>query len=447
MRERASDLEDIGHQVLELLTAKSSTLPILSEPRILIADALTPYQVSCLNPKLALGVILLDGGPTAHASILLKALGIPAVVQARAAFADADWNDLRTFAFDGSTGQVWRHPDEGFLAELRHHQEEEQRREQEERAASSLPATTRDGHHVEVFANIGDVTDVDRAMQAGAEGVGLLRTEFLFLERESAPTEDEQYRALLAITEKMNGKPLIVRTLDVGGDKELPYLQLPREENPFLGVRALRLCFAQTDLFATQLRAILRAAHGRDLRIMFPMVATITDLDRATACLEQVHRDLETQHVPHFWPVKTGIMIEIPSAALQAEALARQADFFSIGTNDLTQYTLAADRGNPDLAAYQDALHPSVLRLIETVVNGARKYNRLVAVCGEAASDERSAAVFVGLGVQELSLSGAKIPHIKATLRKQNLTNLQALAQSALHCQTAAEVRALKLNA
>ena len=444
LRERAADLEDVGRQVLELLTAKSAATPMLTEPRILVADALTPYQVSCLNPKLALGVILLDGGPTAHASILLKALGVPAIVQARSAFADADWHDLRTLAFDGSTGQVWRQPDEGFLAELRYQQEEDRQRDQDERASSSLPVTTRDRHPVEVFANIGDATEVEGALLAGAEGVGLLRTEFLFLERDTAPTEDEQYRALLAIAEKLKGRPLIVRTLDVGGDKELPYLRLPREENPFLGARALRLCFTHTELFATQLRAILRAGHGRDLRIMFPMVATITDLNRATACLEQVHRDLEAQHVPHLWPVKVGIMIEIPSAALQAETLARQADFFSIGTNDLTQYTLAADRGNPDLAHYQDALHPAVLRLIEMVVAGARKHHRLVAVCGEAASDERSAAVFVGLGVHELSLSGAKIPHIKATLRQQSFANLQQLALSALHCHTAAEVRALK---
>ena len=446
LRERASDIEDVGRQVLELLTAKASTTPTLHERRILIADSLTPYQVSCLDPKLALGVILLDGGPTAHASILLKALGIPAVVQARSAFGDADLNDVGTIAFDGSTGQVWRHPDEEFLAELRYHQDEEKRREQEEREASSLPATTRDGHHIEVFANIGHLSEIDHALQAGAEGMGLLRTEFLFLERNSAPTEDEQYQALLALAEKMNGKPLIVRTLDVGGDKVLPYLQLPREENPFLGVRALRLCFAHTDLFATQLRAILRAGHGRDLRIMFPMVATTTDLDRATACLEQVHRDLETQHVPHLWPVKTGIMIEIPSAALQAEALARQADFFSIGTNDLTQYTLAADRGNPDLAGYQDALHPAVLKLIDLVVTGARKHHRPVAICGEAASDVRAAAIFTGLGVNELSLSAAKISHLKASVRKQSYANLKELAQSALHCHTALEVRALKMT-
>jgi phosphoenolpyruvate-protein phosphotransferase/dihydroxyacetone kinase phosphotransfer subunit len=444
LRERAADLEDAGRQVLELLTAKISAAPKLAEPGILVADALTPYQVSSLSAKLVLGVILLDGGPTAHASILLKALGIPAVVQARSIFPEADLSHLPTIALDGSTGQIWRNPDQGFLADLRSHQAEERKREQEERETCSLPAETRDGHQVDIFANIGDVSEIEAALQAGAEGVGLLRTEFLFLERNSAPTEEEQFHALSAIAEKMNGKPLIVRTLDVGGDKELPYLQMPAEENPFLGVRALRLCFANGHFFRTQLRAILRAGYDRDIRIMFPMVATITDLDRATACLEQVHRDLQTEQVPHLWPVQTGIMIEIPSAALEAEALARQADFFSIGTNDLTQYTLAADRGNPELASYQDALHPAVLRLIEIVVNGARKHNRLVAVCGEAASDERAAAVFVGLGVQELSLTSSKIPRIKASLRKQSLANLRLLAHSALHCHSAAEVRALK---
>jgi phosphocarrier protein FPr len=444
LRERASDLEDVGRQVLELLTAGATTTPRLLDAGILVADNLSPHQVSSLNPKQVLGVVLLDGGPTAHASILLKALGIPAVVQARAAFADADLQRLPTIAIDGSAGQVWRNPDEGFLAELRYHQSEERRRHDEERETCALPADTRDGHHVDIFANIGDISEVEPALQSGAEGVGLLRTEFLFLDRELAPTEEEQFQVMRAIADKMNGKPLTVRTLDAGGDKQLPYLHMAAEENPFLGVRALRLCFSQGEIFTTQLRAILRAGHERDLRIMFPMIATITDLDRATACLEQVHRDLQAANVPHLWPVKTGLMIEIPSAALQADALARQADFFSIGTNDLTQYTLAADRGNPDLAIYQDALHPAVLRLIEMVVQGARKHNRPVAVCGEAASDERAAAVFVGLGVTELSLTGAKIPHLKAVLRKQSLGNVQQLAQSALHCQTAAEVRALK---
>jgi multiphosphoryl transfer protein len=444
LRERAADLEDVGQQVLELLANKQAPAPTLEEPGILIAESLTPFQISALPKKLILGVILLGGGPTAHASILLKALGIPAVVQARSVFAEIDLKRPATVALDGSTGGVWLNPNADLLAELRRQQGEEQQRAVEEEKAGVLPAETRDGHHVEIFANIGSASDAEAAQHAGAEGVGLLRTEFLFLERDSAPSEEEQMQALLAISEKMAGKPLIVRTLDIGGDKNIPYLQMAAEENPFLGVRALRLCFSHQELFTTQLRAILRAGHGRDFRIMFPMVANLTDLDNATACLEKVHRALEAEKVPHLWPVKTGIMIEIPSAAIQAELMARQADFFSIGTNDLTQYTLAADRGNPELASYQDALHPAVLRLIEMVVNGARKYNRLVAVCGEAASDARSAAIFVGLGVQELSLSSRKIPHIKASLRKETFANLQRLAHSALHCHTAAEVRALK---
>jgi phosphoenolpyruvate-protein phosphotransferase/dihydroxyacetone kinase phosphotransfer subunit len=446
LRERAVDLEDVGRQVLELLTAKKSATPVFAEPGILVASNLTPFQVSNLNPKLVRGVILLDGGPTAHSSILLRGLGIPAVVQARRVLAEIDFKLPYQVALDGSTGKIWINPEADFVAELKRHQAEEQKREQEEQEGSLLPATTLDGHSLEIFANIGDVSEVEAALQFGAGGVGLLRTEFLFLDRDSEPTEEEQRQALLAIAARMEGKPLIIRTLDIGGDKELPYLQRPAEENPFLGVRALRLCFTHEELFTTQLRAILRAGHGHDFRIMFPMVANITDQDRAAEWLEKVHLDLEKEKVPHLWPVKTGIMIEIPSAAILAESLARRADFFSIGTNDLTQYTLAADRGNPELAPYQDALHPAVLRLIEMVVTGANKHNRLVAVCGEAASDERAAAVFIGLGVQELSLTGARIPHIKACLRKQSFAGLQRLAHTALHCQTAAEVRALTLT-
>lgn len=443
LRERAIDLEDVGRQVLELLVGRKSSVPVLAEPGILIVDNLAPIQVTTLNPKIVLGVILLDGGPTSHASILLKALGIPAIVHARSVFADVDLHGSLGIALDGDTGKIWINPDADFLTDLKTRQIEERRRNMEELKVSDQPATTSDGRTVEIFANIGDASEVELAFKSGAEGVGLLRTEFLFLDRESAPTEEEQYQALRAVVDKMDRKPLIVRTLDIGGDKELPYLDRPLEENPFLGVRAIRLSFSQEDLFTAQLRAILRAGHGHDFRLMFPMIANVTDMNRAKEVLLKVHLELEKEKVPHLWPVQTGVMIEIPSAALQAEAMAEQVDFFSIGTNDLTQYTLAADRGNPDLASYQDALHPAVLRLIYMVVNGARKYDRLVAVCGEAASDDRAAAVFVGLGVRELSLTSAKIPHIKAVLRKQSFTGLQRLAHTALHCQTAAEVRAL----
>ena len=280
-------------------------------------------------------------------------------------------------------------------------------------------------------------------MESNADGIGLLRTEFLFLDRADAPSEDEQVAALSAIADKMKGRPVVVRTLDVGGDKPLPYIAAAPEQNPFLGVRAVRLCFAQPELFATQLRAILRAAHGRDFRIMFPMIADTSDLFRAREALTRAHEELEKRGVAHPWPVPTGIMIEIPSAALSAGALAEQTDFFSIGTNDLTQYALAADRGNPALASYQDALHPAVLRLIDSVVRGARTQNRPVAICGEAASDEMAAPIFVGLGVRELSLSPAKMPRIKAVLRQRKTNELEALAQEALECATAAEVRKL----
>jgi len=443
LRERAADLEDVGRQVLELLAAKKTATPALTQPAILIADSLNPYQVSTLDRKLVLGVILFDGGPTAHSSILLKAVGIPAIVQARSVFGGIDLNQPLVVALDGTAGTIWLNPDADLLAKLKNRQAEERRNEEKERAASSLPAATREGHRIEIFANIGNLSEVEGALNSGAEGVGLLRTEFLFLERNSAPTEEEQRQALLAVADKMKGKPLVVRTLDAGGDKELSYLDTAREENPFLGVRAIRLCFSHEELFATQLRAILRAGHGHDFRIMFPMIANVTDFNRAMEFLEKAHRDLEKQTEPHLWPIKTGIMIEIPSAALQAEALARRCEFFSIGTNDLTQYTLAADRGNPSLASYQDALHPSVLRLIKMVVEGAEKHNRLVAVCGEAASDPIAAGIFVGLGVRELSLSGGKIPQIKTALRRRTLNELQKQARKALHCESAADVRAL----
>jgi phosphocarrier protein FPr len=446
LRERAADLEDVGRQVLELLVGGSGRV-LPSEPGVLIVDNFTPQEVALLNPKVVQGVILLDGGATAHSSILLRALGLPAIAQARSAFLDVDLREPMSMAFDGATGQIWLDPSATFIAELEARQAGQRQREEEERRTSGLPAATSDGHSVEIFANIGDVSEVEPALSSGAEGVGLLRTEFLFLDRDSAPSEEEQYTALRAIADKVKGKPLVVRTLDAGGDKELPYLNMPGEDNPFLGVRAIRLSFSHEEIFDAQLRAILRAGHERDVRIMFPMIASVADLDRATECLEKVHHELEKEKVPHLWPVKTGIMIEIPSAALLSEAMAEQADFFSIGTNDLTQYTMAADRGNPELATYHDALHPSVLRLINMVVDAARKHDRLVAVCGEAASDERAAAVFVGLGVQELSLASAKIPHIKACLRRQSFTTLQKLAYSALHCHTAAEVRGLKPGA
>lgn len=443
LRERAADIADVGHQVLERLGIHPSASPASTKPSIIVADDLTPRQVSGLDKDRTLGVILLDGGPTAHSSILLRALGLPAVIQARAALTGRDLQRPNPIAFDGATGKIWTDPTPEVLSDLRARQAKQRERTIEEIKASAELGATLDGHPIPIFANIGHISEAAVALHSGAEGVGLLRTEFLFLNRETPPTEEEQFQALRDVADAFGDKPVIVRTLDIGGDKEVAYLHMAKEANPFLGVRALRLCLQREDLFATQLRAILRAGQGRDFKIMFPMVADVSDLQHARACLEKAHAELEKNVIPHLWPIEAGIMIEIPSAALQAEALAAQADFFSLGTNDLTQYTLAADRGNPDLGPYQDALHPSVLRLVDLVVRGAQKHGRPVAVCGEAASDEIASLVLVGLGVTELSANAVKIPRLKAALRAQKMTALRQLATKALACSSAAEVRKL----
>jgi phosphoenolpyruvate-protein phosphotransferase len=447
LRERAADIADVGRQVLEKLGVDSTELPVASGPSVLIAGDLTPRQVSALNAELTLGVILLDGGPTAHSSILLRALGIPAVIRARSALAPHDLTRQSQVALDGTTGKIWFNPAPNLVSNLEKRQVEQCERARQEKKAGAQAGMTEDEQRIEIFANVGSAADAAWAVEFGAEGIGLLRTEFLFLERDEAPTEEEQVRVLQKIAASFEHKTVIVRTLDIGGDKEVPYLRLPRENNPFLGVRALRLSLRREDLFETQLRAILRAGHQRDFKIMFPMVADVSDLNRARAFLEKAHAGLEKENIPHRWPIETGIMVEIPSAALQAESLAEKADFFSIGTNDLTQYTLAADRGNPELGAYQDPLHPAVLRLIDMIIAGARKHHRLVAVCGEAASDEIAALILVGLGVTELSASAPRIPRLKATLRAQPMKTLQQLAARALECRSADEVRELANSA
>jgi phosphoenolpyruvate-protein phosphotransferase len=286
------------------------------------------------------------------------------------------------------------------------------------------------------------VNDARAAVQNGAEGVGLLRTEFLFLTRATAPSEDEQTQTLREIFETMGTeRPVTTRTLDVGGDKELPYIQLPEEPNPFLGLRALRLSLARPDLFLTQIRSILRAAEGFPCRIMFPMVADIDEIRQARSWVEKAHQELQGENRRHAWPVELGIMVEIPSAALLAPALANEVDFFSIGTNDLTQYTLAAERGNPALSHLADGLHPAVLRLIGEVVQASHQAGKWTGVCGELGGDPEATAILVGLGVDELSLNPAGIPHIKSILSTLTMEKARAVADRALHCQTSAEVR------
>jgi multiphosphoryl transfer protein len=446
LRQRAADVEDIGHRVLEALGIQRRQVPRLPAPGILVAEDLTPAEAAGLSRESVLGVICLQGGRTSHAAILLRARGIPAIAKAKPVFdreGVSPANGTTTAAFDGESGKLWLNPS---VEELQQLQSQKEAREQETaRVArrSHEPAITTDGQTIEIFANLGHAAEAADALESGAEGVGLFRTEFLFLNRSGIPDEEEQFALLRALQETMGQRPVVIRTLDIGGDKPVPALNLPTEANPFLGVRAIRLCLERRELLRTHLRAILRAAHGGNFRIMFPMITDQHELREAKRELEGVHAALESEKKTHAWPIPLGIMIEVPSAGFLIEQLARSVDFFSIGTNDLTQYMLAADRGNPDLAQFHDALHPAVLRLISTITISAHEQGRQVGVCGEAASDPMAASLFIGLGVDELSLAPALIPKIKESIRRIARRDMQALAAEAQELATATEVRAL----
>ncbi|GAB4487133.1 MAG: phosphoenolpyruvate--protein phosphotransferase [Anaerolineales bacterium] len=443
LQTRATDVEDVGRQVLFCLADKSIITPLTFEqPVILFANDLTPTETSQLDMNLVLGIITSGGGPTSHSAILARALGIPAVAGTGTLLEHVQNGTL--VGIDGSSGKIWLNPSPNVLAELQARREEWVTRRTRLKEESQNLAVTQDGKRIEVFANLGGITDVWAAIENGAEGCGLLRTEFLFLTRETAPSEEEQYLLLRQIYESMGpNRPVTTRTLDVGGDKALPYIQLPEEPNPFLGVRALRLSLTRPDLFLPQLRAILRAANGLPCRIMFPMVADIEEIRQARYWLECAHDELSQQNMPHAWPVEMGIMVEIPSAALLSPLLAREVDFFSIGTNDLTQYTLAAERGSPSLARLADGLHPAVLRLIKTITDAAHSAGKWTGVCGELGGDPEAVPILVGLGVDELSLNPAGIPRIKSIIRNLTLDSARSLAEQALACATSAEVRVL----
>lgn len=443
LQQRAADVEDVGTQVLLSMLNKSATAPVVfQEPVILYASDLTPSETSRLDMQMVQGIITAGGGPTSHSAILARALGIPAVAGA-GTILDRQPSGTLT-GINGVTGEVWVEPEAEMQSEI-----------QKQRTAwlewrkgllqtSQESARTKDGQRVEVFANIGNPQDARAARQNGAEGAGLLRTEFLFLTRESAPDEAEQLAVLREIFEVMGPeRPVTVRTLDVGGDKDLPYIHLSNEANPFLGLRALRLSLARPDLFLTQLRAILRAAHGYPCRLMFPMVADVQEIRTARGWVERAHRELLQENKSHTWPIEIGIMVEIPSAALLASAFAKEVDFFSIGTNDLTQYTLAAERGNPALYHLTDGLHPAVLQLIQLVAEASHQAGKWTGICGELGGDPEATPVLVGLGVDELSLHPAGIPQIKSVLRELTLEQARLLAGQALRCQTSEEVRDL----
>ncbi len=438
LRERAVDVRDIAQRVLRQLQGVDSHPPIApSIPSVLFTEELLPSEAAVCDPARVLGVITAKGSATAHSAILLRTLGIPMVVGA-VGIGGSDAG--KTIALDGSTGEFWIEPDAAIRTNL-----EDLRRSQLERKSAAQrtrtqPSITLDGTRLQVLANVGNARDSETAHANGAAGVGLLRTEFLFVSRKQAPTEEEQVQALREIYAPITG-PIIVRSLDVGADKPLPFLPQPEEHNPYLGVRGIRLSLQSPELFRAHLRAILRSGVGHDIWLMFPMIATQQEIHEALRLLDNAHQQLAQQGTAHIWPIKRGIMIEVPSAALLAEQLAVDLDFFSIGTNDLTQYTMAAERGNANVAELQDALHPAVLRLMKLVVEGAASRNRHVSICGDAASDPLAAAAFVGLGIHSLSVRPNQAATIKALFRSLELSRLRELATQALQMSSAAQVR------
>lgn len=433
LRERSHDVEDVGRRVLAVLAGVSQEAIPVPPDAILVAEDLSPSDTTSLDRSRVRGFCTATGGATSHVAILARALNLPAICGIdAAALAVADDT---TVILDGVRGVLALNPDAARLAATRERIAQAAERRAVEQGSAHAPALTRDGHRIEVVANIRNAADARDAVAGGGDGVGLLRSEFLFENRETAPSESEQADEYCAVARALGQeRVMVVRTLDVGGDKPLPYMPLPKEDNPFLGLRGVRVSLADPAFFRTQLRAIAQAAPLANLHVMFPMVASIEEFRAARRILREVF--------PADARVKVGVMIEVPSAALMAEQLAREADFFSIGTNDLTQYTLAMDRGHPRLARQADALHPAVLKMIEMTVAGAHRYGRWVGVCGGMASDPLAVPALVGLGVDELSVSVPAIAQVKAVVSRLSRAECAALAQELLLLGTADEVRA-----
>ncbi|MHB9800991.1 phosphoenolpyruvate--protein phosphotransferase [Pseudomonas sp. MT3] len=433
LAERAADLRDVGRRVLARLCGVQS-VAAPERPYILVMDEVGPSDVARLDRERVAGILTARGGATSHSAIIARALGIPALVGAGATVLALAPETL--LLLDGDHGELLVAPGAERLAEAERQRDRRRRRAERAEARRHEPAITRDGHAVEVCANLGDTAGAEAAVALGAEGVGLLRTEFVFMDNPQAPdqaTQEAEYRRVL---DALGGRPLVARTLDVGGDKPLPYWPIPQEENPYLGVRGVRLTLQHPQIFQTQLRALLRAAAGRPLRIMFPMVGQVEEWRQARDLTRQLCAQLGGEH-----DLQLGIMVEVPSAALLAPVLAREVDFFSVGTNDLTQYTLAIDRGHPTLSAQADGLHPAVLQLIDMTVRAAHAHGKWVGVCGELAADALAVPLLVGLGVDELSVSARSIPLVKARVRGLDLAAARDLARAALTLGSAAEVR------
>ena len=447
MQERAADIRDVSKRILaHLLGVKIPSPATIKDEVIIVAADLTPSDTAQLNRQYVKAFVTDIGGRTSHSAIMARSLEIPAIVGTKEVTSIAKDGDI--IIVDGLAGDVFLNPSEEVIAEYRAKAEAFAAQQAEWEKLKDSKTYTKDGHQVELAANIGTPKDLEGVVNNGAEGVGLYRTEFLYMDSHEMPTEEDQFEAYKAVLEGMNGKPVVVRTMDIGGDKELPYLPLPHEMNPFLGYRAIRISLHEPAMFRTQLRALLRASVYGKLRIMFPMIATLNDFRGAKALLEEEKAKLIAEGVAVSDDIQVGIMIEIPAAAVLAHQFAKEVDFFSIGTNDLIQYTMAADRMNERVSYLYQPYNPSILTLIKHVIDSAHKEGKWAGMCGEMAGDQTAVPLLVGLGLDEFSMSASSVLKTRSLISKLTLSDMQALAAKAINeCATVEEVEALVAEA
>ena len=440
MQQRATDMRDIKTRMQKVLMGVESVdIASLPAGTIIVAKDLTPSMTAGINPQNVTGIVTELGGRTSHSSILARALEIPAVVAVADFLSHVKNGDQ--VVLDGSDGSVYVNPDSAVMGEYEAKRDAFLKEKKELEQYIGKPTVTRDGVHVELVANIGKPEDVDKVLQYDGEGVGLFRTEFLFMDRNAMPTEDEQFEAYKKVAVALNGKPVIIRTLDIGGDKEIPYMGLEKDENPFLGYRAVRFCLdRKEDVYKPQLRALLRASAFGNIKIMVPLVTCIDELRQVKAIIEELKAELDSCHVPYNKDIQVGIMVETAAASLIADIFAKEADFFSIGTNDLTQYTMSVDRGNDKVSYLYSPLNPAVLRSIKRVISCGREAGIMVGMCGEAASDPMMIPLLLAFGLNEFSMSASAILKSRKLITSYSTEELQAVADKAMSFATEKEV-------
>lgn len=439
MAGRARDIVDIKNRLIaKLLKEERVDLSNLKPNTIIVAKELTTSDTAKLNFKNVSGIITEIGGTNSHTSIMARTHSLPAITKVENATEILKNNDY--IAIDGESGEIYINPTEEEKNKLLEIQKTISEEKNELEKYKNMESKTKDGYKVELVSNIGTPKDVELVIENTSEGIGLLRSEFLYMDSESMPTEEEQFNAYKEVAEKMEGKPVIIRTLDVGGDKEIKYLNMEKEANPFLGYRAIRLCLDNVDLFKTQLRALLRASAFGNIAIMFPMISSIEELKKAKEIVEECKKELDEKNIAYKKDIKTGIMIEIPSAAIIADKLAKECDFFSIGTNDLIQYTVAVERGNEKISKLYTKYHPAVIKLVKSAIDGAHKAGIFCGMCGEAASDKLLIPLLIGLGLDEFSMNSNKILQSRKTISKLNKKECEELASQILEMASATEV-------